>query len=95
VITRGLAICSILDNPSKKLGNLISAGRAIKAYELKTDCRPVGILNEKAHYNIEMLEHSSLLTLPNWKEMYEGNMYKCYFNPDLTEYELSLISPNS
>lgn len=94
VICRGLAICSILDNPTKKLGNMISAGRALKAYRLRQNCRPVGKENSKAHFNVEMLEDSSLLTLPNWNRMYEGQLYKCYFNPELTDYEMALISPN-
>jgi hypothetical protein len=89
VITRGVAICSILDQPTKKLGNIISAGRAIKAYKLRENCRPVA--SDNAFHNVEMLEMSSYLTMPDSKDMYEEKMFKCYFSPNLTEYELALI----
>ena len=97
VICRGLAICSTLDQPTKRLGNLIAAGRAIKAYKLKESCRPV--MRDEAFYNIEMLEDSSFLTLPNMDKItkmgsrYSKDFYKCYYNPKLTDYEMSLMNP--
>jgi len=93
IVCRGLSICSPLDQPTKKLGNVISAGRAIKAYKLRRNCRPIS--RDEAFYNLELLRYDSYLTLPNRDTMYKGGVFKCYFSPKLTDYETAFISSTS
>lgn len=48
VFTRGIAICSLMDNPSKKLGRAIASGRATKALGNKEGTQFYPIISRKA-----------------------------------------------
>jgi len=41
IFSRGMALCSLIDSPNKKIGNLISSGRARKAFKVQDCYAPV------------------------------------------------------
>jgi hypothetical protein len=81
VVTRGVALCSFLDSPTKKLGNMIAKGRAVKAYKEKRSCRPI---NRTEAYNV-----AGAVDWP-FDQIIARNS-KCTFEPKLTDFEINLI----
>ena len=79
---RGIAVCSELDAPNKKVGRAISKGRALKAM-LSGNHSPM--IREELDVIQAKLEDIELLDLENFK----GEL-----NPKLTEYEQNLLQRN-
>ena len=76
--SRGIAICSDKDNPCKKIGRDIAYGRALKA-----------IFNGKSgdRVNRPLFLHAWLIS-----SGFESPMYKSEYNPNLTAFELKLLT---
>jgi len=79
-ISRGVAVCSILDNPCKKTGRKISRDRAV--YAMKTKANNCNMDTARAHLVM--------------RSVYEGgggifNWFKSAFNPPLTQLENKLV----
>ena len=78
-IGKGIAVCSLDDNPIKIVGKDIAMRRALKAYWQKWNDVP--IWSESAMDVLEPIEDSSILI---------GNM-KIEYNPMLSERELRML----
>lgn len=78
LFARGISICSILDNPVKKIGRWKAYGRAFKALTYVEDTEPIRddiAFNINCCYSIDF-----------------SFEYKSYFKPEPTEFEKRLIS---
>ena len=78
-VSRGIAICSMSDNPNRKTGRNIAEGRANRAINLKKDGFPV--TRDRAH-NVLFDSHDDI----HWP------VVKSEINPDLTEFEKKLLA---
>jgi hypothetical protein len=78
-VARGIAICSNLDAPNKKVGRAIAKGRALKAL-MNGSHSPM--LREELDIIQEQLEDVDLLSIDN---------YKGETDPKLTKYETNLL----
>ena len=76
---RGIAVCSDLDAPNKKVGRAIAKGRALKAL-MKGSHSPM--IREELDIIQAKLDDTSLLDMENFK----GEL-----NPKLTHYEENLL----
>ena len=79
-ISRGVAICSFLDNPCKKTGRKISRDRAIHA--MKTRVENCEIDTTNAHLVLSSVSEESV-GMFNW--------VKSAYNPQLTDHENKLV----
>jgi hypothetical protein len=76
IVTKGIAICSERDNPVKKVGRNIAAGRAVKAQLYGMDTLPV---SERGLEQYGQVYESDVEELTP--------MYKSVFTPYLSDYE--------
>ena len=78
-ITRGVAVCSPSDNPSKKTGRTIAKGRATKAMVQVNDCLPIRRTEAR-----QVLANCGILP-------YTKIIYKCSADPELSGYEAKVL----
>lgn len=86
VLARGIAICSITDQFSRKEGRLISLGRALKAYREQRSSKEV-ILRWANEESCNPLAGAILM----FGSVYE-TVYKSCWMPELTEKEQALLT---
>ena len=80
-ISKGIAICSIKDNPCKKTGRVIAKGRAVQAMHNKKDCCFIGRI------------HCSSIQMALTRKEEGIDVYnKALFNPVLTKFESKLLA---
>ena len=93
VVARGIAICSLVDQFSKKEGRFISLGRALKAYRSQASSKPV-----VSRWSGEWGDRLSAVAADFGKlgrivgdcQLYE--VYKSCWMPELTEREQALVA---
>jgi len=88
LLARGIAICSKRDIPNKKVGRLISSGRAVKAMLNGKDCYPV--------YRDEALETAGWIPFTTIIHLFSNDLfhdgeYKSLHKPQPTEFEKKLM----
>lgn len=84
IVGKGVAICSMLDLPNKKVGRTIARGKALKALGKQEHSEPI-----KRFKAIHALSNAySLIDEYNQLVKY---MHKSIFNPQLTAYETKLL----
>ena len=81
-VSRGISICSLLDNPNKTDGYNRAKGRAVKALYQGHDCEPVRRIEARAV--LLGLDGSTVSLNPSFWN-------KCSINPILLPYERKML----
>lgn len=77
-IARGIAICSLSDNPHKATGRTIAEDRAFKAWQKRNNFDEIS--RGKAFMALSAVSADEFMLEP-----------KCAFNPELTEFEQRIL----
>ena len=94
---RGVALCSVMDNPCKIDGRAWAFDRALKAIYSQRDQLPIKsslVFDYLQTLELSEEDRTGLLAMI-MKERFSGNFYKSSKDPYLTDFEIKLITPKS